>query len=689
MFGLKSAAAATIAQVLLTSGRPPDSTVWAIVAACVLFSDGFGAVALTAVTRLLSPDRQPTLLSVVVRSQLMSAGIATSLGVAGSIVIVEQAPSAPFLAGALIGLFALVRSLAQAAAESTNRRAVVDFSGELIRSTTSEDVAAIAIREATKLLRANHAVLVVPTAEDGRWIRVEISAEATLRHRPQRLPVSWVTPLEACLLKDIEIHDLAPLGLDSRSGGVLAPLPVAGRHGLFVVAERSADAGAFTTTDAELLAGLAAQTGIALDKSSMVDRLKHQAHHDELTKLPNRTGLAKAARSALRKHESVAFMLIDLDGFKDVNDTLSHAAGDRTLIAVGKRLRNALPKSHALGRLGGDEFAVIVPGPVDAVAAGALAAKLMEAIAQPVQIDDLSVELSASIGIVIAPEHGTDHAQLMSRADIAMYVAKNKHSGWEFYSPEDDTHSPRRLGLQSDLRRAIDGHELEVWYQPKVELPSGRLVGAEALARWKHSRYGYVPPEEFVSIAEASGLMRGLTHLVTDIAVRDAVRWLNTDAPVHVAVNLSTRNLLDDTLSDRIDEILTTHGLPSSLLTLEVTETSIMLDKDRVVAVLHDLSDQGITLAVDDYGTGYSSLAYLRELPVSELKVDRSFITDLDVDDHNEVIVRSTIEMGHNLGMCSRCRGHRDRSGVAGPVRARLRSRSGVLHIEAAAGRPL
>ncbi len=303
-----------------------------------------------------------------------------------------------------------------------------------------------------------------------------------------------------------------------------------------------------------------------------------------------------------------------------------------------------------LGRLGGDEFAVFDPSCQNVHQAALLAKRLIDAIEQPIGFADVTLQVGASIGVALAPVNGNDLTILMKRADSAMYRAKHGQLGWEFYHPEDDKNAPRRLELLSALRDAIDARELEVWYQPKLSVDDRQIVGAEALARWNHSRYGQIPANEFIELAEGSGLMRELTNAILERVAADMERWNASGTGLPVAVNLSARNLLDQSLPQRVANLLDLGGVDPGLLSFEITETAIMLDRHRVAALLREFSALGISLAIDDYGTGYSSLAHLRELPLNVLKIDRSFVRDLDLDADNEIIVRSMINLAHSLG---------------------------------------
>jgi diguanylate cyclase (GGDEF)-like protein len=382
---------------------------------------------------------------------------------------------------------------------------------------------------------------------------------------------------------------------------------------------------------------------------------ERQALHDSLTDLPNRTlfhdRVGQALASARRDHIPVAVMIMDLDRFKEVNDTLGHASGDELLKQVGVRLRAALRESDTVARLGGDEFGVLLPKVLDSAAAVTVARKLRKALEEPFTIHGLTLRMEASIGIALYPHHGDDVHSLLQRADVAMYVAKEHPGGCELYARQRDEYSPDRLTLLTELRRAIDYGELELHYQPKAELKNGRVTGVEALVRWSHPVRGLVRPDEFIPLAERTGVIVPLTSFVLNEAVRQARTWQLEGLNLCVGVNLSTRNLLDVHLPDRVGELLARWEVPPSLLELEITESTILEDPTRAMQVLCRLSGMGIQLAIDDFGTGYSSLAYLKRLPVHTLKIDKSFVQGMRNDDNDAVIVRSTIDLGRNLGL--------------------------------------
>jgi diguanylate cyclase (GGDEF)-like protein len=388
-------------------------------------------------------------------------------------------------------------------------------------------------------------------------------------------------------------------------------------------------------------------------RSRATEALRHQAMHDALTDLPNRILLHQRLREAIVVAEaegnSLALLLLDLDRFKEINDTFGHQYGDRLLQQVGPRLRTTLGAADTVARLGGDEFAVLLPArnPEDAVQ---LAQQLLQVLRAPFILGEYRFEVGASIGIVASPAHGTDAENLLRCADVAMYVAKTSRSGLAVYTVDQDHHSPDRLALVGELREAIDAEQLVLHYQPKVDF-NGALAGVEALVRWQHPKRGIVPPDQFIELAEHTGLIKPLTRWVLDAALRQCRLWLDDGLRVPVAVNVSTQDLQDEEFPDSVAQLLAARGVPAALLRVEVTEGAIMSEPARAMDALDRLRHLGVGVSVDDFGTGYSSLAYLKRLPVDELKIDRSFVRNLATDESDAAIVRSTIGLGHELGL--------------------------------------
>jgi diguanylate cyclase (GGDEF)-like protein/PAS domain S-box-containing protein len=378
--------------------------------------------------------------------------------------------------------------------------------------------------------------------------------------------------------------------------------------------------------------------------------LKHQATHDALTGLPNRVLLGRALDS-LNAGTPAALFMLDLDRFKDVNDTLGHATGDSVLTILGQRLRSALPEQNLIARIGGDEFAVVVPSYRDVSELHALADIVLERVRSPVKTATNTIEVGASIGIALCPEHGTDGGLLLQRADVAMYVAKHGRTSVEFYSAEADHSSIRDLNLAGALRSAIANGELQMVYQPKVRLSDLKCIGVEALARWSHPELGVVSPAEFVPLAEETNLIGPLTRWALARSLDDHSAWRKAGLELQLAVNLSARHLRDPAFAQELLNEIERKSADPSLVELEITETALMNDPEKAMAVLQTLTRAGVRVAMDDFGTGFSSLAYLKHLNLHTLKIDRCFIKDITHNANDFTIVRSTLRMAHGLDL--------------------------------------
>ena len=401
-------------------------------------------------------------------------------------------------------------------------------------------------------------------------------------------------------------------------------------------------------------------------------RMRHQSEvnrelalHDTLTGLANRSLLRDLAAEALataQRHDThVALLLLDLDRFKEINDTLGHHHGDLLLALIGPRLTSVLRPHDTIARLGGDEFVVLLPEVVGADDALAIGRRVLGVLDEAFAVEGVELDVGGSIGIAISPDHGEDFETLLRHADVAMYAAKTHQNGVTVYDPAYDANSPARLAMLGELRRGIDAGQLVLHYQPQVDMDSGEVTGAEALVRWEHPTRGLLFPDEFIPLAERTGLIRQLTLAVLDQALAQAAQWARAGRPLAVAVNLSARSLLELTLRDDVAAALARHDVPGSMLELEITESTVMADPERALGVLRSLTELGLTVSIDDFGTGYSSMAYLQRLPVHGLKIDRSFVTDLG-GDVNEVIVSSSIDLARSLGLHVIAEGVEDRA---------------------------
>jgi len=409
------------------------------------------------------------------------------------------------------------------------------------------------------------------------------------------------------------------------------------------------------------------------------DALAHQALHDALTGLPNRTLLHDRLEHTLRLVERdaspLALLLLDLDRFKMVNDTLGHHAGDALLRQVAARMQGALRTSDTVARLGGDEFAVLLPG-TDRAGAVRATRTLLTALAAPATVEGQTVHIGASIGVALAPAQGSEAAVLLRHADVAMYVAKRGGSGYAVYDPQHDGYNAGSLMRAAELRQALDTNGLVLHYQPTVDMGTGRATGVEALVRWAHPTHGLLAPDQFIPLAEQTGLIVPLTRWVLEQALAQHAAWTRAGRQLSVAVNLSVRTLHDEHLPDTLAWLLRRHAIAPERVTLEITESVLMADPAHAQAVLTRLSALGVRVAIDDFGTGYSSLAYLKQLPVDAVKIDQSFVrsmgrtaTTATTATKDTAIVRSIIELGHNLGLVVVAEGVED-EGTWAQVRA-------------------
>ena len=529
------------------------------------------------------------------------------------------------------------------------------FVGRVGRSLDLDEIIGAAVAEIAVLLRVRRAAVVAFTpgghrgdagerlpglpaaADDPRWATVLDGRDATLLTHEQ------CTIMGLAALSAVGDVLVAPV----RDGESVV--------GMIAVAQREGAEDHFRQDDVVRLRTLADQMAPNLRKALLHHHIEYEARHDALTGLINRASFERlvdvevAMPRTLLPNEIPVVMLMDLDRFKEVNDTLGHHAGDAVLENFARRISGMLREDDLLARLAGDEFALLARRDPEGI--HELAGQLVDEGRSPFTIDGLEVVVTMSIGVAPVTGEAHDASTLLRQADIAMYAAKHRHTGYEMYREEIDRRTPARLSMLGDLRNALEHADVQVFLQPKLDLASGVVIGMEALARWRHPGRGWVAPEDFVPVAEETGLIKQLTDQVLETSISQLQRLRGLGHHLGLAVNLSTHDLLDELLSDRVMRHLDRHDADPALLTLEITESSLLIDAPRARATIERLNQQGVRLSVDDFGTGYSSLSYLRHLPVSELKIDRSFVANVLFDEQDEVIVRSIIDLGHNLGM--------------------------------------
>ena len=529
--------------------------------------------------------------------------------------------------------------------------------------------------QAKELLRSEHAEITFFSGQAGSVVRVALSPSGRLVRESVLVDTDDPTRPAAVegrgpvLLSRNTRDPIDSAHLAARRWREAIVVPLVGDAGIvgtLSVADRMGKVRNFDHSDMRLLETVANHAGVALQNSKLIDRLRHESLHDALTGLPNRVLLRNNAveeLTACTEGRSVgcAVMIMDLDRFKDVNDTLGHQHGDELLKTVASRTVAAAGPDVTVARLGGDEFAIMVPRCADGTQANRIAAAVLAALEVPTVLDGITVQVGASIGIALAPLHAADVTSLLRYADVAMYAAKNAGGGVRLYESDNDTSSPDRLALVMELRTALEEGQLSIQVQPKATLSTSEISAVEVLARWNHPRHGLIVPDEFIPLAERAGLMRQLTEHVLRLALQHCASWLQQGVEISVAVNLSARSLADADLCDLVAGMLAQWGVPARLLTLEITESTVMAEPDVAIRVLQDLRLLGLRLSVDDFGVGYSSLSNLNRMPVQELKIDRSFVLDLPESVDSAVITRSIIDLGRNLALDVVAEGVEDR----------------------------
>ncbi len=660
---------AAVYRAVLGHGSPLTPGGWGAAFAALVAGHLVDTCTITIAASLASGSLQRSVLRTIMTMGLIGAVANTALALGAVSMVWRDRAAAWFLAAIAAALFLAYRAFISLSQRYGRLELLYGFTKSLSDSSRTDDLLAAILAQAAQLLRAEWAEVVLVNGDD-EGLCLSLDEGGSVRRRrlsrdPGMLEEEVIAGAQSRLLRrskhdsetwrvvcaDQPVRDalIAPLRGDSGVLGVLA------------VANRLDDVSTFDGEDLKLFETLAAHATVAFEKEQLIEQLRqeltdkeYQSLHDSLTGLGNRAFFHRCVTAALGQagahNRQVAVMLIDLDRFKEVNDTLGHHTGDRLLKHISSRLSTHLRDAH-IARLGGDEFAICLPAVSNQEEALRAAEEIRSFVEEPVMLGDITVDVGASVGVALFPEHGRDSSTLLQRADVAMYSAKSESTGTAIYSPESDSYNPRRLSLAGELRAAISQGELLVYYQPIANLATGRIERVEALVRWNHPKHGILSPDEFVPLAEHTGTISALTSYVLRQSLQQVRRWQALELDLGVSVNLSVRVLMDVGLPADVAEALASSGVDPHALNLEITESMIMADPKRIIGVLHRLADLGMELAVDDFGTGYSSLGYLRQLPVSEVKIDKSFVLHLAEQQNDNVIVRSIVDLANNLGL--------------------------------------
>ena len=672
-FFLEACLAVTVYRAVLGDHDPAEPWGWVAAFSATVLTDLVSALTITSAISLYDRRVDRRMVVQVLLGGVIAAVTNTSLALLAVIVLGVNVAAVWLLVVVAVILFLAYRAYSSLIQSYSRTELLYGFTRAVGRSVQAESVMHAMLTQARDLLRAEIAEITLFGAGDQPPLRITLEGDDLQQATALRAldgpdgAGSWwqaVVAGDATLVPRAARNDRRlPFGEHDLKDAMAVPLRGdSGVEGMMIVANRLGEVSTFDSDDLRLFETLANHASVALENGRLVDRLRHeasekehQALHDSLTGLPNRRlfhgRVSEALGQAGPGGPAVAVMLMDLDRFKEINDTLGHEVGDLVLRDVGARLKRKLRGRGTIARLGGDEFAILLPDVITADEAMEEAHELLRALDAPFKTQELSIDVDASIGLALSPMHGHEAASLLQHADVAMYTAKQRHGGVEVYEPESDQHSRRRLALAGELRVAVEEGHLELHYQPVVRMSDGSVAGAEALVRWHHSTHGWVTPDEFIPLAEHTSLIRPLTLFVLEAAIAQAAAWRKSGRTLSVSVNLSARSLLDLSLPHDIARLLLESGVPADGLTLEITESSIMSDPGRTEAVLDRLHVLGVGLSIDDFGTGYSSLSYLKRLPVDQVKIDKSFVINMAGDENDAAIVRSTIDLGHNLGL--------------------------------------
>jgi diguanylate cyclase (GGDEF)-like protein len=617
------------------------STVWSMAATCIAIRISVGSLN----RRVLRSCLVGCVISIIVNPAVALVGLSAWR---------DSKLTLPATVLTLLAVGLVYRAYVSLHQRHAGLETLYEFTRSIGRSATTEDQIREILTKTSELLRSEAAgILLDPDASRPslRWLDVDgqMHVEQTL-HPQVDWPFAMVMSSSSAVVLPRNTRSVAERAFLEHRGmrdSILAPLLLDGEaRGVLFVRDRRGDVATFTDDDGKLFETIAAHVAHVLDNSRLVDQLRHDSRHDALTGLQNRQSFRSQLATAVEHGERFAVLLADLDRFKEINDTLGHHYGDLLIREVAARIKAAAPPYSPIARLGGDEFALLVPAEtlVDALE---IARTIRGAIAMPCDVDGVSIDVDASIGVSLAVDGVPDETVLLKRADMAMYAAKSAGTGVEAYDSERDEYSPRRLALASELRNAIEQNQLVLNYQPQVTA-DGEMVGVEALVRWLHPDYGLVMPDEFIHLAEHSGTIVQLTEWVLTTALDQLAVWQTYGMKLSMSVNVSMRDLLDVRIIDLVRAELRRNDIAPERLTLEITESHIMSDVGRTLPILHRLAGLGVRLSIDDFGMGYSSLSYLQQFPVHEIKIDKSFVTALETRG-NDTIAAAIISIANSL----------------------------------------
>ncbi len=648
--------------------RRPLSWLVALIAVIAANIVGYAAVA-TAVRW----HGGPITFGSIMKIGLITAPANTSLTLVICVLLAEQPNAVPLLGGIALFLLMTYRAYSTLRQRYESLSLLYDFTHLVSGAREPDAVLDAMLTQAKDLLRAERAEFWLMTTGTDACRRYVVddggNSSSRLDLPPELQSIltdEFRTSREATLFaRDTKdpVGVAALRALDARDALVAPVLEGDALIGFVVAANRLSDIYTFLAQDARMFATLASHAGVALQNGRLIIRLHDQARqrefealHDPLTGLPNRVlfanQLALRFADGFDATDEVAIALMDLDGFKEINDTLGHQSGDLVLVEIAARLRRAADDKTLVARLGGDEFALLAPVRTSRPELESTCRRIGASIAKPMEIDGIRVTMGVSIGIAVAPDHGTNGETLIKRADVAMYAAKSGSGGGVcFYDAGRDENTPRRLALAHELRLAVEAGQLRPVFQPKMSLVDGRMTGVECLCRWDHPVLGEIMPDEFIPLSDRIGVSGTLTTFMLSSALEAAEQWHRAGHGWTVAVNISMHTLLDVDLIPIVRRLLDASSLPTERVTFEITETHVMSDAVRATRALEQLAALGVRLSVDDFGTGYSSLAYLQRLPVDEVKIDKSFVQALKDDLGADAIVRSVIDLARNLDL--------------------------------------